>query len=333
MMRGVAAWSSAAWREAAVAWMDERLAAAGLERAGEVEQPRVRPWATVLKVPVTGGTLWFKAAGPGTAFEVPLYELLARAVPERVLTPVATDAARGWMLLPDGGPVLGERAVGADLIEGLVAAIVRYGRLQRDLEPHVGAMLALGVPDMRPAAMPERFAEALEAAAIGADAAGRATLRRVAAMEATVAAWCERLAASPGAPSLDHNDLHPWNVLDDGAGGVRYYDWGDSVVAHPFAAMLVPLGFVQYRLEATLEDPRFLRARDAYLDVFADLGPRASLADTLALACHVAKIARALTWDRALQAAREQGEAIDPNWATAPLETVAMVLDESYLGR
>ena len=26
---------------------------------------------------------------------------------------------------------------------------------------------------------------------------------------------------------------------------MRYYDWGDSVVAHPFAAMLVPLGFVQ----------------------------------------------------------------------------------------
>jgi Phosphotransferase enzyme family len=181
---------------------------------------------------------------------------------------------------------------------------------------------------MRPAVMPERFHEALEAAA-PADASGRAIHRRVAAMEATVASWCERLAASPVPASLDHNDLHPWNILDDGA---RFYDWGDSVVAHPFAAMLVPLGFVQRGLAAGLDDPRFVRARDAYLEVFADLAPRRELVETLALACRVAKVARVLTWDRAIRAAREQGEALDDDWASAPLQTLASVLDESYLG-
>jgi hypothetical protein len=317
--RGVAAWSLPAWREAAVAWVDERLAAAGLERAGEAEQTRVLPWATVLRIPVSGGAVWFKAAGPGTAFEVPLYALLARTVPGQVLTPIAADEARGWILLPDGGPTLAER--GADLVE----AIVQYGRVQRELEPHVGEMLALGVPDMRPAAMSWRFGEALEAAS-GGDAA---TLRRIAAMEGTVRGWCERLAASPLPASLDHNDLHPRNILVDDAGRIRYYDWGDSVVAHPFAAMLVPLGLVR----RGGGDAGLVRARDAYLDVFSDRAPRAELAETLALACHVAKIARALTWHRALQAAREQGEAVDPEWASAPLETLALVLDESYLGR
>ena len=322
--RGVAAWSTAAWREAAVAWVDERLATAGLERAGVAEQTRVRPWATVLRVPVRGGgAVWFKAAGPGTAFEVPLYALLARVVPDHVLTPIAADPDRGWILLPEGGPVLAERAAGADLVDGLVAEVAQYGRLQRELEPHAGAMLALGVPDMRPAAMPARFGEALEAAS-GGDAA---TLRRIAAMEETVRGWCERLAASPLPPSLDHTDLHQYNVLVDEAGGIRYYDWGDSVVAHPFAAMLVPLGLVR----GGSDEARFLRARDAYLDVFSDRGSRAELVETLALACQVAKIARALTWHRALQAAREQGEAVDPDWATAPFETLVTVLDEDYL--
>ena len=179
--------------------------------------------------------MWFKAAGPGTAFEVPLYALLARVVPGRVLTPSPRTRTRGWILLPDGGPCARER------VEGLGAALVEYGRLQRELEPHVEAMLALGVPDMRPAAMPARFGEALEAAGGG----DPATLRRIAAMEATVRGWCERLAASPLPPSLDHNDLHPRNVLVDDDGGIRYYDWGDSVIAHPFAAMLVPLGLVR----------------------------------------------------------------------------------------
>jgi hypothetical protein len=315
--RGVAIWSSAAWREVAVAWIDDRLAEVGLERAGAVEQPRVRPWATVLRVPVAGGAMWFKAAGPGTAFEVPLYALLARVVPGRVLTPVAADADRGWILLPDGGPWLAS-------VEGLGAALVEYGRLQRELEPHVGAMLALGVPDMRPAAMPVRFGEALEAAGGG----DPATLRRIAAMEPIVRGWCERLAASPLSPSIDHNDLHPRNVLVDAAGVIRYYDWGDSVIAHPFAAALVPFGMVR----RALGDGALERARDAYLDVFSDRGPRAELGELLELACHVAKIARALTWHRALQAAREQGEPVDPEWADAPLQTLAMVLDAHHLG-
>jgi hypothetical protein len=315
--RGVAIWSSAAWRETAVAWIDDRLAEAGLERAGAVEQPRVRPWATVLRVPVAGGAVWFKAAGPGTAFEIPLYALLARVVPGRVLTPVAADADRGWILLPDGGPWLAS-------VEGLGAALVEYGRLQRELEPHVGAMLALGVPDMRPAAMPVRFGEALEAAGGG----DPATLRRIAAMEPIARGWCERLAASPLSPSIDHNDLHPRNVLVDAAGVIRYYDWGDSVIAHPFAAALVPLGMVR----RALGDGALERARVAYLDVFSDRGPRAELGELLELACHVAKIARALTWHRALQAAREQGEPVDPEWADAPLQTLAMVLDAHHLG-
>jgi hypothetical protein len=125
-----------------------------------------------------------KAAGSGTAFEVPLYRVLAREVPERVLTPIAWDVERAWLLLPDGGPSLGEREAGVD---ALIEALVEYGRLQRALEPAVGEMLALGVLDMRPAVMMERFNEAVAAAGGHPE---------VEAMEPTVAGWCERLASS-----------------------------------------------------------------------------------------------------------------------------------------
>jgi len=289
-------------RAAEVAWIDEHV-----ERTGEVEVVRVRPWATVLRAPTAGGTVWMKAAGSGTAFEVPLYGVLAREVPERVLTPIASDVERAWLLLPDGGPSLGEQGAESD---ALVAALVEYGRLQRRLEPFVDEMLALGVPDMRPAVMLARFHEALAAT-------GR--LPEVEAMEPTVVGWCERLAASPLPPSLDHNDLHPWNILE----GPRYYDWGDSVVAHPFAAMLVPLSMLKRGREA---------AGDAYLEVFSDLAPHDVLVETLELACRVAKIARTLTWDRAIQASREKGEPVDPDWASAPAETLAGLLDDDPFG-
>ena len=274
----------------------------------------------MLRVPTTTGSVWFKAAAPDTAFEAALYEVLARVAPEHGLAPLGVHVERGWLLLPDGGPPIGERLAGAERFEALAAALVEYGRLQRALEPHVGELLELGVADMRPAAMPERFEQALAAA--GA-LAGPDKLDHVAAKRDTVARWCERLAASPVPPSLDHNDLHPWNIL----GGARFYDWGDSVVAHPFAAMLVPLGFVQRDCEA-----RLARARDGYLAVFADLAPHEELVETLELACRVAKIARALIWERALRSAREQGEEIEARFAMAPAETLASIVDDSYLG-
>jgi hypothetical protein len=289
---GTSVWSSAGWRERATAWADERLAAAGLARTGAVEQPRVRPWATVLRIPTSSGTVWLKATGPEVAFEVGLYEVLVRVAPARVLTPLATDAERGWLLLPDGGPSLGDR--GADI----AAALPAYARLQRDLAPDVDELLTLGVADMRPAAMPARFEEAL--AAIGGD-------DRIAALRPAVAEWCERLAASPVPASVDHNDLHAYNIL----AGERFYDWGDAVVAHPFASMLA-LEWVD--TDAAGRE----RLRDAYLEPFTDLAPRAELVETLALACRVARIARALVWQRAIRASGS--EPVNEDWRSAPGE-------------
>jgi len=337
LRHGVAVWSSARWRQTALEWLDREFAASGRERSSEFASERVRPWAAVFEVPTSAATLWFKACGPGTAFEVGLYGLLARVAPDRALTPIAADPKRGWIVLPDGGPSLGERPPGAERAQLLTEALVEYGRLQRRLEPHVDEMLELGVADMRPTAMPGRFDQALAALARASeadgDAEGREVLERVAAIESRVGRWCERLAGSPLPASLDHNDLHPWNVLGAGTGATRYYDWGDSVIAHPFATALVTLGFVRRDLGACLDDARFLRARDAYLEVFTDVASRAELAETLELACRVAKIARVLTWERALGAAREQGEDLDPQWSDAVREGVRSIPEESWLGR
>jgi Phosphotransferase enzyme family len=321
-------WSTPAWRAQATAWLDEQLAAAGIRRTGAVEQPHLRPWATALTAPTTAGPVWLKAAGPGTAFEVGLYELLARIVPDRVLVPFAVDAARGWVVLPDGGPPLADRVAGAALADALVAILPEYARLQRALAPEAGTALALGVADMRASAMPDRFDEALEK--VGRR--HREALREVEALRAVYASWCEQLASAPVPASLDHNDLHPWNMLVasvDRPQEVRFYDWGDTVVAHPFASMLVPLNWVQRRLELALDAPELLRVRDAYLDVFGDLAPYGVLVETLELACRVGKIARALTWERAV-AASDPGE-IHDDFAGAPLLCLRSLLDESYL--
>lgn len=348
--RGVRVWRSPEWREHARRWLDDRLAEAGIERTGDVEQPRVRPWATVLRAPTTRGPVWLKAAAHTTAAEIALYEILYDVVPRFVLPPIATDIARGWIILPDGGPTLGERLSGDDLLAALIEVMPRYARLQRDLAPHVGRVLATGVPDMRPEIMPARFDEAMTmarayAARSGTDA-DRDVLDRLAGFRGTYVEWCDRLAAVPVAAGIDHNDLHAHNILGtagDASGtrfraGTRFYDWGDCVVAHPFTSMLVALRATRHALGVADGSPALSRLRTAYLEAFSDIAAPAELAATLELACRVGKVARALIWHRAIQAELDTvGDdapdgAVPREFADAPLRRLASVLDASYLG-
>jgi len=320
--QGVEVWSSAAWRGEATDWLDEQLTAAGTKRIGEVTQPRLRPWGTVLKALTPQGPVWLKAPGPQTVFEVGLYQLLQRVAPDQVLHPLAVDLERGWVLLPDGGATLGDQVDRADLVEAMVKVLPDYGRLQLDLGSHVDSLLALGVADMRAQVMPQRFEEALEVAGrfVGryGDDADREVLRRLGDLRSTVAGWCDQLSGATLAPSLDHNDLHPWNIFGDGSGPARFYDWGDSVVAHPLSSMLVCLGFL--REQVGMDEQALRRPRDAYLEVF---GPTAGLIEEMELACRVGKVARALTWERAI---RTQTHEEAGAFARAPLETLESLL-------
>ncbi len=291
-----------------------------MRRTGPVTCQHDRPWGTVHSASTTGGPVWLKAPGPGTVFEVALYELLEKAAPAGIPRPIAVDVARGWVLLPDGGPTLGDLDV--DLVDTLVTVLPRYGQLQRDLSPHADELVSMGVADMRPAVMPDRFDEAV--AAVEARAGRRVDAVRE--MRATFVDWCVRLGESPVAASIDHNDLHPWNIFYAG-GQAKFYDWGDAVVAHPFASMLVTLAVVRRQLGVGVDDTAVTRPRDAYLEVWSDVAPRSALVAEQELACWVGKVARALTWDRAL---RTQGHDQAGEFADAPFQNLAALLAGSW---
>ena len=291
----------------------EELAwAAGSVRLTGAPVARERPWSTVLRLPTADGPAWLKITTPAARAEVRLYRVLAQRAPDAVLVPLARDDERGWLLLPDGGPTLRDSAGvdGARVADGVVTAMPVYAALQRAVAPARGEVLDAGLPDASPAALPARFAEAVAATGFDDDVARRRAL---------VTDWAARLADAPGADlvTVDHQDLHPGNIL---IRGPRFYDWGDAVLAHPFASLLVALGGLARTLGVGPDDAAVRAARDAYLDGFADLAGHDELVRTADLACRAAVVARALTWHRAVG-----GAGPDHPHAGAPRRTLAVV--------
>ena len=76
---------------------------AHVEPVGEIETEHVRPWATVLRVPLADGVAWFKACAPVQAFEPRLTAELFTRWPDRVGEVLGHDEERAWLLLADGG--------------------------------------------------------------------------------------------------------------------------------------------------------------------------------------------------------------------------------------
>ncbi|MBL7253924.1 phosphotransferase [Actinoplanes sp. LDG1-01] len=292
-------WQDPQWRESAHSWIRATLDGLGTPVTGEIEQTRVRPWSVTHKAPTAAGFRWFKANITDCAYEAGLVGALAQWAPDSVLTPLAVDASRGWLLTADLGPTLREALPGdrEARLRGWREMLRAYGELQRTLAPKAQAMTALGVPDMRPQVLPERLRAMLTEITVdgGVDVT-------------TYGEWCAELAADGVPASLQHDDLHDDNVFP----GNRFFDWGDAAVAHPFGCLLVALQSAQFFFETT---PAELAAlRDAYIDVWSDLGPPEKLRRSAVLACHVGRVAKAAAWQRAL---RDAALPVDDDFRTA----------------
>lgn len=293
-------WHDPRWQAAAHDWTAATLAALGTPATGPIEEVRVRPWSVTHRVPTAAGARWFKANTMDCAYEAGLAAALAGWIPEQVLVPVAVDAARGWLLSADAGPTLRELTGQDSLVHTWAAMLQAYAELQRAVPDRAGDLVALGVPDMRVPVLPARLAALL------ADPQVRAALgaQRLAAVEAAAGPfdrWCAELAADGIPASLQHDDLTDANVFPGGAGGFRFFDWGDASVGHPFGVLLAALSAAAFFLGAGPDDPALPRLRDAYLEVWSDLAPAAELRRSARLACRVGRVPKALAWQRALR--------------------------------
>lgn len=288
----------------ASAWVDGTLASRGLAMVGAPQTLKVRPWSSVAKLqvmPHTNGspgeptrTVWFKANGPGSRYEAALLTVLAECVPHWTVAPIAVDTARGWSLLPHGGPTL--RDMPGTEVPAWERFLTAMARLQVAMVDRIDALVGAGVPYLPTQALPEHLDALLAEPHVWTNA----TPESRDAVRAVVPAYrqlCAELAAGVVPASIQHNDLHDGNVLGDGE---RFFDWGDAYVGHPFGVLLVTLRRARQTFKLPDGDPALDRLRDAYIEPWMTFAPRQQLLREVDLALVAARVAYALSWQRAL---------------------------------
>lgn len=260
--------------------------------SGPPEVTHERPWATVARVPVGDGQVWFKRCAPVQAFEPQLTAALASRWPHLLPEVLGHEPSRGWLLLADAG--VPARELG-NPPERWLEVLPSYAELQRGEARHVDEHLAAGVSDLRLETLPGRYDQLLTADV----PLGDEERLRVSRFAATFSAWCDELASSDVAASIQHDDLHHSNLYLS-AGRARIIDWGDASISHPFGSLVVTFRFLEEVNRLRADDAWFARLRDAYLEPWG-----AQHEAAFDLAFRVATVAHAIAWIRQRRAVPE----------------------------
>jgi Phosphotransferase enzyme family len=213
-------WARPGGPAADLAWADGLLAAHGIARTAPAEQIRTWNLSSLWRLPVQDGAVWLKHVPPFFGHEATIIDRLAGlSVP--VL--IGSDGPRMLMheipgedMYDAGQPIL---ARGLSLLVGI----------QRDWISRVDELLAMGLPDWRPA----------ELMTLIEDVVGRTSSELSAEDRPTLGGFVSGLPgrfgrlAECGIPhSLVHGDFGPGNLRGDDL-SLTLLDWGDCGVGHP----------------------------------------------------------------------------------------------------
>jgi hypothetical protein len=282
-------WTDPGWLAEAHAWIRAELDRIGAGVAGPIEQPHIVPWSTVMRVPIRGLSpglsptedVYFKANAPELSHEAAVTTLLARLRPDCVPRPLAVELERGWMLMADAGQRLREVVATERSLERWLDILPATARIQLAMEPDVDALLALGVPDMRLATLPDGYARLMDA--IDAEDRYRTGHARVVEL-------CQELARFGISETLQHDDLHDGQVFVRN-GTHLVMDWGDACISHPFFTLSVTLeGGIAWGVDDVENSEDTEPYLQAYLAPYAekydgDLVAASRLATRLGWAC------------------------------------------------
>ena len=312
-------WQAPQFIEPATAWIGRQLADRGLALSGPITQPHIRPWSTVLRVPVGAEALFFKATLPEIAYEIALSDAVARCAPEQVIEILAVDPLQGWMLMADGGERAREQFGGRGDVRAWKPILAAYAKLQIRLASEVDPLLALGTPDRRPSTLHEQY-RALVAderwLMIGQEG-GISSEEAVALKQLApkIEALCAELSGYTIPLSLDHSDLHDGNIFVNDSicvsdSGYRFFDWGDASISHPFFSLRTVFVSIENSYGIPEDAPILRELAEHYLQSWRDFESEANLRRALHCAEQLWSLIGALKYRALVEVLGAEGQQV-----------------------
>jgi hypothetical protein len=296
-------WQQPDWQAEAKAWIHSALEKNHLQLIGDIEQPHIRPWSTVMTVPTNAGTLYFKASASLFAHETALTDYLARFRPEIVPALVAVDTKRHWMLMRDAGTPLRQFVRTEKSIALWKDVLPLYVNLQKAMAERTTHLLALGVMDRRLARLPAMFENLIaDASAMMLDQEESLTsdeYSRLKGYGPEFARMCEKLTSFGIPETIHHDDFHDGNIFVQSNGKIILTDWGESAITHPFFTLVVIMRSVDNSMGMDFS-PESEDVRDMYLQYWTSYAPIDDLRSIVKLAQRIGYVNRALTWKMSL---------------------------------
>ena len=290
-----APWHSAAWFDGALDWIHARLDTLGMPAIAPVRQLRAWGLSCAMRVATAGGDVYFKAAPPFMAHEGRVMQAVAERYPALLPPPLAVDAQRGWLLMPDYGDDMLHKSPDIARWE---TALRLFARMQAEQAARTQDWLALGCPDRGLGRMVDLIdplimssTRLLDGKSYGLSAD---EIDRLRALSMRLKLMCARLAQYVMPQTLVHGDLGG-NILMNN-GGYVFFDWTDACISHPFFDMATISGAYfdesALKLDASTDD----RLRDAYLDAWTAHEPRERLIEAFEAAKPLGALHQAMTY-------------------------------------
>lgn len=298
-------WARRGWFAGAEPWIREQLARLNYTIVAPIEQVRTWGISCVLRVPTTGGNVYFKAipdsfmqkntpiSSSDTTGRIPLFfthepmliQSLAAWFPQNMPTVLAMERERCWMLLAECG-----REVYAHPDRtAWEKALEVYGHMQVAASQHIeiDTLLAAGCLDRRLHVMETQIDPLLGDEEVLADL-NKSEVEQLRAQGPQLKTMCHQLAHDAVPQTLVHGDLHAGNIAVQHDTSI-YFDWTDGCVAHPFFDALTFLDNV--------DDPdKQRRLREIYLGQWTDYASIESLREIFPLSQLLATIHQAVSY-------------------------------------
>ncbi|HKG55605.1 MAG TPA: phosphotransferase [Anaerolineales bacterium] len=312
MSNSLLPWQQPDWQAEVRAWIQSALEENNLQLTGEIEQPHVRSWSTVITVPTNDGVLYFKASASIFAHETALTNYLASFQPELFPKLLAVDMKRHWMLMRDAGTPLRQFIRTEKSIARWKDVLPLYVKLQKAMAERTTHLLALGVMDRRLAKLPDMFENLIaDESTMLLDQEESLTSEEFARIKnygPEFARMCERLTNFGIPESIHHDDFHDANIFVQGDGKIVLTDWGESAVTHPFFTLVVIMRSVDNSFNTDFS-PESEQVRDMYLEYWTSYAPMEELRSIVKLAQRIGYVNRALTWKMSLDDMPEELQA------------------------